>query len=185
MSEWHLKRAAALLHAGAVVAYPTEAVWGLGCNPLDGEAVSRLLAIKRRPMHKGLILIAADFQHVLPFVAPLNVALEEKVLATWPGPVTWLLPARPETPYWLRGAHTNIAVRVTAHPVAAALCRRFGGALVSTSANRAGCPPARSYMQVLRRCGDEVDYIVPGAVGPLARPTEIRDAVSGRVVRAG
>src|SRR3569833_371797 len=145
MSEWHIKRAAVLLHAGAVVAYPTEAVWGLGCDPLDGEAVSRLLAIKRRPMHKGLILIAAGFQHVLPFVAPLNAALEEKVLATWPGPVTWLLPARPETPYWLRGAHTNIAVRVTAHPVAAALCRRFGGARVSTSANRAGRSPARSY----------------------------------------
>lgn len=185
MSEWHIKRAAALLHAGAVVAYPTEAVWGLGCDPLDGEAVSRLLAIKRRPMHKGLILIAASFQHVLPFVEPMNAVLKEKVCATWPGPVTWLLPARPETPYWLRGVHKNIAVRVTAHPVAAALCRRFGGALVSTSANRAGRPPARSYLQVLRRCGDEVDYIVPGAVGALARPTEIRDAVSGAVVRAG
>src|SRR3569833_1981715 len=185
MSEWHIKRAAVLLHAGAVVAYPTEAVWGLGCDPLDGEAVSRLLAIKRRPMHKGLVLIAAGFQHVLPFVAPLNAALEEKVLATWPGPVTWLLPARPETPYWLRGAHTNIAVRVTAHPVAAALCRSFGGAQGPTSANRAGRSPARSYLQALRRGGGEVDYIVPGAVGPLARPTEIRDAVSGAVVRAG
>lgn len=185
MSAWHIKRAAELLYAGAVVAYPTEAVWGLGCDPLDGEAVARLLAIKRRPLHKGLILIAAHMRQLLPFIEPLTAAFEKNVSATWPGPVTWLLPARSDTPYWLRGAHSSIAVRVTAHPVAAALCRRFGGALVSTSANRAGHPPARTRLQVMCRCGSEVDYIVPGPVGALARPTEIRDAVSGAVVRAG
>lgn len=185
MSEWHIKRAAESLRSGAVIAYPTEAVWGLGCDPLNGEAVTRLLEIKRRPLHKGLILIAAHARQLLPFIEPLTAALERKVMATWPGPVTWLLPARPDTPYWLRGAHSSIAVRVTAHPVASALCRRYGGALVSTSANRAGRPPARTYLQVRRRCGREVDYLVPGAVGARARPTEIRDALSGAVVRAG
>lgn len=185
MSDWHLKRAAALLHRGGVVAYPTEAVWGLGCAPLDGAAVMRLLALKRRPAHKGLILIGATFEQLLPFLAPLAPALRQKIFATWPGPVTWLLPARADTPYWLRGAHASLAVRVTAHPVAAALCRAFGGALVSTSANVAGRPPARSGVQVRRRFDGALDYIVPGALGAAARPTEIRDALSGAVVRPG
>lgn len=185
MSVWHLKRAAAVLRGGGVVAYPTEAVWGLGCNPLDGEAVMRLLDIKRRPMHKGLILIAARFEQLLPYVEPPNAAQREKVFATWPGPVTWLLPARRHTPYWLCGAHDTLAVRVTAHPVAAALCTQVGGALVSTSANLAGRPPARTYLQVLRRVGRDVDYIVPGRTGRQTRPTEIRDAASSAVVRPG
>lgn len=185
MSAWHLKRAAALLRQGAVIAYPTEAVWGLGCDPLNGDAVTRLLEIKHRPMHKGLILIAAAFDQLQPYVAPMDAAMRDNVFATWPGPVTWLLPARPDTPYWLRGAHETLAVRVTAHPVAAALCERFGGAMVSTSANLAGRPPARTYLQALRRVGLAVDYIAPGAVGTRACPTEIRDASSGAIVRPG
>ena len=185
LSAWHLKRAAALLRQGAVIAYPTEAVWGLGCDPLNGDAVTRLLEIKHRPMHKGLILIAAAFDQLQPYVAPMDASMHDNVFATWPGPVTWLLPARPDTPHWLRGAHETLAVRVTAHPVAAALCKRFGGALVSTSANLAGRPPARTYLQALRRVGLAVDYIAPGAVGTRACPTEIRDASSGAIVRPG
>lgn len=168
-----------------MVAYPTEAVFGLGCDPLDGAAVDRLLALKGRPAAKGLILIAAAFQQILPFVEPLDPALTAHIQATWPGPVTWLLPARPAVPHWLRGGHDTIAVRVTAHPPAAALCETFGGALVSTSANRAGHPPARSPLAVRRTFGDGLDYILHAPLGGLLRPTEIRDGRTGAVVRAG
>lgn len=183
--DWHIKRAAAILHRGGIVAYPTEGVWGLGCDPDNSEAVLRLLALKQRSWQKGLILIAASFEQLAPYIAAPSPTVLQRLRTAWPGPVTWLLPAPEATPPWLRGTHRTLAVRVTAHPPAAALCRRFGGALVSTSANLAGRPAARSRLQVQRYFGDALDYIVPGATGGLMRPTEIRDGLSGAVVRAG
>ena len=105
------------------------------------------------------------------------------IQATWPGPVTWLLPARPETPRWLTGDHATLAVRVTAHPLAAALCRRWGGALVSTSANRASRPPARTPLGVRLALGGGPDYILAGACGGAARVSSIRDGMTGAVLR--
>jgi len=182
--DWQLRAAARSVRAGGVIAYPTEAVYGLGCDPLDDNAVFRLLAIKQRPLARGLILIGADFSQLAPFIGPVPTAVMQRISKTWPGPVTWLLPAAPDVPYWLRGAHLTIAVRVTAHRLAAALCRAAGHALVSTSANRHRQPPARTYLQVERRLGAELDYVLHGAVGPQRRPSEIRDALTGRVVRS-
>lgn len=182
---WHLRRAAQLLHAGAVIAYPTEAVYGLGCDPLNAQAVMRLLDIKRRPIEVGLILIAADFSQVEAFLEPLSAPLRRKTFATWPGPVTWLLPARPDVPIWLRGRHDSLAVRITAHAGCAALCRTFGGPLVSTSANPHGRDPARTALQVHRYFGASIDYLLPGPPGTRLRPSEIRDARTGRILRIG
>jgi L-threonylcarbamoyladenylate synthase len=185
MSPFQLREAVRRVQAGAVVAYPTEAVYGLGCDPLDADAVQRILAIKGRPVHKGLILIAADFAQLRSFVGELDVQRQAEVRATWPGPHTWLLPAAPHCPSWLTGRHDSLAVRVTAHPLAAALCRQAGMPLVSTSANRAGRRPARSALGVRRCCGAEVDYILHGPTGGLQRPTAIRDARSGALLRPG
>ena len=177
-----LRRAAEILHRGGVIAYPTEAVYGLGCDPLNQGAVEHVLAIKQRPVEKGLILIASRFEQLTPYVQPQPPEIRQRLDESWPGPITWLLPARPATPRWLRGDHPSIAVRVTAHPLAAALCEAFGGPIVSTSANPAGRPPARSPLQARIRCPG-VDLIMHGATGPLARPTPIRDAVTGKVLR--
>lgn len=184
-SPWQVHEAARALRAGGVIAYPTEAVYGVGCNPLDARAVLRLLELKRRPLEKGVILIAADFAQLEPYVGPLSETLRRKVLATWPGPVTWLLPVPDSVPVWLRGSHDSLAVRVTAHPLAAALCRQFGGAIVSTSANISARPPARNPLTVQRVFGDRLDFILHGPLGGLDKPTEIRDGRSDRVVRAG
>ncbi len=119
--------AAAWVARGGLIAYPTEAVYGLGCDPENGHAVRRLLALKARPEHKGLILIAADWAQLEPYVRGLGQTAMAAIHATWPGAVTWLLPARRETPRWLTGEHQTLAVRVTAHPLAAALCRQWGG----------------------------------------------------------
>lgn len=143
----------------------------------------RLLALKRRPIEMGVILIAARFEQFEPFLMPLDDATLAKLHAAWPGPVTWVVPAKQETPVWLRGAHDTIAVRVTAHPIAAALCEAAQSALVSTSANRTGEPPARDADEVRGVFGDEIDYILSGEVGGLERPTEIRDARTGEVIR--
>lgn len=184
MTPFRLRAAARVLRNGGLVAYPTEAVYGLGCDPLNPEAVLRLLALKRRPLEKGLILIAAEFTQLLPYVGVLPGALEDKVHATWPGPVTWLLPVDDTVPRWLRGNNDSLAVRVTAHPTATALCRAFGGAIVSTSANIGGRAPARSALAVQRIFGQQIDCILHASLGGRERPTEIRDGRSDRIVRA-
>lgn len=181
---WHLRAARRRLHQGGILAYPTEAVYGLGCDPLNATAVLRLLELKQRPIDAGLILIAAEFAQLEPFVQPLSSALRRRIFASWPGPVTWLLPARPGVPIWLRGAHATLAVRITAHAGSRALCGAFGGALISTSANPRGHPPARSALQVRRYFGDTL-AILPGPLGTGARPSEIRDAVTGETLRKG
>ncbi len=187
MTPWRLRQAVRALRLGDIIAYPTEAVYGLGCDPLNAAAVLRLLALKNRPMDKGLILIASDFQHLAPFVHAPDPDIMRRISATWPGPVTWLLPATTATPVWLRGVHDTLAVRVTAHPQAAALCRAFGGALVSTSANPAGRPPARHPLRVRHYfshySNEPLDYILHGAVYSHTKPTEIRDALTGKVIR--
>ena len=183
-----LRLAARVIANGGVVAYPTEAVYGLGCDPWDQAAVARILAIKRRDPAKGLILIAADLDQLLPFVAvdapDLPPGRVQEVLASWPGPNTWLLPVRPETPDWLTGRFTTLAVRVTAHPLAAGLCRACGGAIVSTSANVADRPSARSALGVRLALPGGPDLILSGACVGAGRPSNIRDGRTGRVLRA-
>ncbi len=152
---------------------------------MNQQAFARLLALKRRPDSKGVILIAADESQLAPFLGPIDPAMGARVRASWPGPVTWLMPASEQVPRWIVGRHDTLAVRVTAHPIAAALCRAFGGALVSTSANRSGRPPARSALRTRLLFGADIDLVVSGPLGGQARPTAIIDARDGRVIRAG
>lgn len=187
MNAFRLRYAARLIHAGGIVAYPTEAVYGLGCDPNNEQALERLLALKRRPWYKGLILLAASVAQLEPYVDfdALTPERRAAVLAAWPGPVTWLLPARPGVSPRVRGQHPKVAARVTAHPLAAALCHAVGGPIVSTSANRSGRRPARSALATRLVFGMALDGVVSGAIGSLQRPTEIRDAATGGVIRLG
>jgi L-threonylcarbamoyladenylate synthase len=170
------------LKQGGVIAYPTESCYGLGCDPRNRRAAMKILRLKGRPQHKGMILIGADFGQLKPYVAPLGDDQWQLISPTWPGPVTWLLPAGRSAPVWLRGRHNSIAVRVTAHPLAAHLCRVLGMALVSTSANRTGKRPARSYKECARLFGDQA-LVLPGRIGRRKRPSTIRDLLTGKAVR--
>ena len=179
------EHAARLLHQGGVVAYPTEAVWGLGCDPFDPQALVRLLAIKQRPAAKGMIVIAADLAQVHSHLRweALPDARRTQVLASWPGPNTWLIPCAESVPHALRGEHDTLAVRITDHPIAAALCRAFGGPIVSTSANLTGEPPAFRREGLSPALLALVDGVCEGETGGLAAPTAIRDARTGEVLR--
>ena len=176
-----LRKAAAVLRRGGIVAYATEYCFGLGCDPRNRRAVLRLLRLKRRSIKKGLIVLAADARQLAPYVT----TIPPKVLATWPGPHTWLVTRNPSAPGWISGGHSTVAVRVTAHRQAVALCRTARRAIVSTSANRAGQAPARSHREVRRRFGGGIDYVLPGRVGAAPAPTPIRDAVTGKLIRPG
>lgn len=178
--------AAALLARGGVIAYPTEGVWGLGCDPFDRAAVLRLLDIKQRTVEKGVILIASDVSQLDPIVdwTTLPQARREAVMASWPGPNTWVMPAHPNVPAWITGAHASVAVRVSAHAQIIALCAAFGGALVSTSANLSGQPAVTTRAALDARLLTQVDGVLLGETAGRTSPSTIRDACSGDILRA-
>lgn len=178
-----IDQAAALLRTGDVLAYPTEAVFGLGCDPDNRAAFEKLFALKQRAPEQGVLLIAADFEQISGWIEAPAAAIA-RAQATWPGAHTWVFPRSTRVPEWIAGAHAGIALRVTAHPPAAALCRAFGGPIVSTSANRHGQAPARSGGECERMFGTGLDGILNGTTGALTKPTPIADAVSGVIIRA-
>jgi L-threonylcarbamoyladenylate synthase len=181
-SFFKIRNAVHHLKAGAVIAYPTEAVYGLGCDPLNEDAVRTLLDIKQRPVEKGLILIASSLEQLQPYLV-LNQTIIDSVTPTWPGPVTWVVPAQPWVPKWLTGDHKSLAVRVTNHPIACDLCAQFGGPLVSTSANPTTRPTIKESRKLLKTFADADIFIVHGKVGGLGQETAIYDAVSGKRLR--
>lgn len=173
-----------IIRKGGVIAYPTEAVWGLGCDPWNSEAVRRILELKSRPVDKGLILVAASIEQVRFLLTPLSEELQQQAISHWPGPVTCLIPdINRQTPDWVRGSHSSIAVRVSEHPVVKALCDSAGMPLVSTSCNPAGQEPARDAAQVRCYFNNQLDYIVPGELGGNQKPSRIIDIVSGKQLR--
>lgn len=184
-SDTALDDAVAALRRGGLVAYPTEGVWGLGCDPFDETATLRLLALKQRSVDKGLILVAARIAQLdgLLDCDALPGPRRDAVLATWPGPHTWIVPATARVPAWISGGRGSVAVRVSAHPVVVALCDAFGGALVSTSANVSTRPAPRHRGELDPEIVAGVDAVTPGDTGGLAQPTSIRDARSGDAVR--
>jgi len=174
------------LQQSAVIAYPTEAVFGLGCDPDKEDAVMALLSLKQRPVEKGLILIAADYQQLVPYIddSQLSHEQKERMFARWPGPVTWILPARKGAPRWLTGRFDSLAVRVSNHPDVVQLCREFGKPLVSTSANLSGLPPCRNADEVRAQFGEHFP-VLQGETGGRLNPSEIRDVLTGELIRQG
>ncbi|SEC85283.1 L-threonylcarbamoyladenylate synthase [Pseudomonas anguilliseptica] len=183
VSNWQIQQAARVVRNGGVIAYPTEAVWGLGCDPWNDEAVERLLALKDRPVHKGLILVAADIEQFDFLLDALPEIWLARLAGSWPGPNTWLVPHQNRLPVWISGQHSSVALRVSDHPQVCALCR-LTGPLVSTSANPAGRPSARSRLRVEQYFPGQLDAVLGGALGGRKNPSLIRDLISGDVVRA-
>lgn len=177
------RRIAAHLRRGGLIAYPTESCYGLGCDPDNRIAVQRLLRIKQRPQRKGLILIAASYQQVARYLRPVTPAQQQQLKAAGEQVTTCLMPALRSAPRWLRGNNETLAVRLTAHPQATQLCRGVNSALVSTSANRAGLRPARTFAQCRRLFGRKV-WVLQGRVGKRKHPSTIRMWADGRIVRS-
>ncbi len=183
MSAWQLRQAARSIRNGGVISYPTEAVYGLGCDPWNEDAVLSLLSLKQRSVSKGLILIASNFQQLVPFIGELDASIKQRVLPTWPGPVTWLVPPASCCPPFLYGQHNTIAVRVTNHPLVVKLCNQLDSALVSTSANIQGQIAARTSLRVRKIFGDQLGYILSGETGGQLFPSRICHAQTGAVIR--
>ena len=176
-------KAVTLLRANGVIAYPTESCFGLGCNPKSASAVQRILKMKRRQQSMGVILVGGNLDHILPYLDNSAIPLLDKAMLTWPGPVTWILPAAKCVPHWITGQHQGLAVRISNHPGVKKLCHRFNGAIVSTSANPHGMPSARNSQQTAYYFGKKVDYILSGITSGNSRPSKIMNGETGLVLR--
>ncbi|VFP84594.1 Threonylcarbamoyl-AMP synthase [Candidatus Erwinia haradaeae] len=181
---YSLEECVRYLNQSMVISYPTEAIFGLGCDPNSKVAVTHLLSLKKRSIQKGLILIAANYDQLIPWVADEKLSYDQKSLmfSKWPGPVTWILPARSTTPYWLTGRFSTLAVRVSNHPSVINLCMAYGAPLVSTSANISSFPPCRHASEVLSHFGNDFP-VCAGETGGLQRPSEIRNILTGECIR--
>ena len=177
----NLQQAENILKNGGIIAYPTEAVYGLGCDIFNEEAVLRLLKVKRRTMDKGLIVIVNSYQQLMPLInLPVNYDISV-IKASWPGPVTWVFPASNNAPKWITGKHQAIAIRFTAHPIASKLCQF--GPIVSTSANLAGLEPATDFETVTKQFAMLIDGIVDAPLGKESKPSQIIDALTQKTLR--
>lgn len=176
-----MARAAFVLRRGGVIANATEAVVGLAALVNDRAAGQRIRVLKRRPRAKPFIVVAASVDQLSKLVQ-IDTPFRAQLLATWPGPHTWVLPARSRAPRWLVSRTQDMAVRVTAHPQMAALCRVVGP-IVSTSANPAGRRPARNMLAARGYFRAGVNLYLPGSIGASSRPTTIRDGRTGELLR--
>lgn len=181
--------AAECLKQGHVLAYPTEAVWGLGCDPFNELAFLEILRLKQRPIEKGVILLAAQITQVEHLLEHLSTEMRQKVIDSWSHrspterATTWLLPAGDNIPTWIKGNHPKVAVRVTTHPLCMALCNAFHGFIVSTSANPAGEKAALSLQQANQYFSNQIHYL-NGDLGLSQEASRIIDAETGEIIRA-
>ncbi|MEJ2042331.1 MAG: L-threonylcarbamoyladenylate synthase [Reinekea sp.] len=180
----HVKVSSDCILSGGIIAYPTEGVYGLGCDPFNADAVGRILRIKGRPISKGLILIADNIERLTPYLQPLTQGQRDKLKQSWPRPTTWVIPHNGILPDWITGGRTTVAVRVTSHPVAAKLCQRTRIPLVSTSANRSNRPALTTSFQVRQHLGKEIDYLLTGQVQTPGHSSTIIDLKSDEYLRA-
>lgn len=183
-SKWQVQFAANVINAGGVVAHPTEAVWGLACHPGNEEAVHQILNIKKRPIEKGLILVAGEAEFFSSILNDLPSDLVDRFLAPVSRPTTWLVPdEKDRVPSYIKGRFSSVALRVSSHPLVKELTHRVGAPLVSTSANPAGKEPAMNLHQARTYFWGQVDYLLPGHLGGYDKPSEIKDLLSGQVIR--
>lgn len=199
-----LDQAAGWLQAGHLLAYPTESVWGIGCDPFNKEAVLQLLALKNRPIEKGMIVVTDSAQRIAPLLASLSTTQRLAVLDSWRMAShehtrqahTWLLPLGDDSahtiPSWITGSHHSVAVRVIAHPLIQALCAQMVsdtnpyGFIVSTSCNPSSHPPALTLTEAMAYFAEHtaapVAYLQGETLG-YELPSQIHDAMNGRIIR--
>ena len=184
MSNWHIRHATHVLRQGGVIAYPTEAVFGLGCLPNKPESIQRLLALKQRPWEKGLILIASEFDQLQPYLLPLDEVTRAKIQTPTAIPTTWLVPTPDTTSPLLRGRFQSLAIRITEHPVVRQLCQNLQSPIISTSANITGKAMSYTALEVRLHFNNQLDYILNAPLGQSSKPSIIKDVFTDQIIRA-
>ncbi len=171
----------AIIKAGGIVAYPTEAVYGLGCEAFNQTAVKAILSLKGRDIHKGMIVLIAEWSQLFSLISPITEAQLAHVRSTWPGFITWVFPCAADLPKWISGDNNSIAIRMSAHPIARALAME--SPIISTSANQSGQQPALTAEAVYQQFPKGIDALLEGELGGYTQPSMIYDVRSGERLR--
>lgn len=172
-----------VIKSGGIIAYPTESVYGLGCDPFNQSAVLKLLALKNRSVDQGLILIASNINQILPLIQPVHANDLARALKSWPGHFTWIFPKSALVPSWISGAHSSIAIRVSKHPVVKQLCDRLGHSLVSSSANLSKQGDLNSISDIKTVFNDKIQFYINAPTGNEKHASTIRDAHTLQTIR--
>lgn len=180
---WPIYQAGLILQTSGVIAYPTETVWGLGCDPFDGAALTRIMSIKQRDAHKGLILVGANIEQFAFLLEGLAPELIEKIRTPSNRPTTWLVPHNGKVHPLVHGQFSTVAIRISSHPIVKTLCEQIGGPIVSTSANESGKPTLKNALQIQKFLGPKLDFILSGPLGSHQQASRIIDLHSGRIIR--
>ena len=170
------------LDTGKIIAYPTESIYGIGCDPYNYDAVQKIYKIKNRPNDKPMILIASDMKQIENLI-DYN-AINQSVIESWPGHTTWLLPASSACPEWLYEKDSRkVAIRVSAHTTVASICNNFKKPIISTSANKSMDDPIMEIEKIKDVFNKDIDFIVEGCLGNEPNPSVIMDLETGKMIR--
>ncbi|BGI51553.1 MAG: L-threonylcarbamoyladenylate synthase type 1 TsaC [Buchnera aphidicola (Ceratovacuna japonica)] len=172
------------LKNGKLIIYPTESVFGLGCDPDNDKAIINLLKIKNRSVDKGLIIISSDYKYIKKYISIKNVPKKNirKFYKLWPGNFTLLHPAKKNVSLYIRGNSKFVAVRITKNKFVKSLCKNFGKAIISTSANLSGFKPCRNIKEILCQFGKKI-CIMNGYVNLKKSPSTIINIINGEYIR--
>lgn len=181
----NIKKASVVIKNGGLVVYPTDTVYGVGCNPFDVSAVQKLFSVKGE-RKKPLPLLAHSIEDV-ERVALLSTYARQISEAFWPGPLTLVLPKKEVLPNVVTCNLKTVGVRIPGHNVAAQLIRLSNGLITGTSANKSGKPPPTTAHEAAGQLGEYVDVLLDGGAVPLGTPSTIVDLTSSepRILRKG
>ncbi len=177
----NIQKAANLILNGGVIAYPTESVYGLGCDPLCELAVQRILQLKNRSIDKGLIIIASRLSQLEAYI-DITEEQKHKILITEQA-TTWLVKKSSQTPGWIHGKNSKVAIRISQHPIVSSLCEIIQQPVISTSANPAGNEPAITHQQCKDYFAEKIDNYLENSIMMTGQPTAIIDIDTGNIIR--
>jgi len=170
------------LKSGEVIGYPTEAVYGIGCDPWNQSSVEKIAKIKGRESSKTFLMVASSIDQLTDLIDIST--LSRQVTSSWPGHTTWLITAKENVPHWLQDEQTNkVGIRISNHPLVRELCNKFGKPIISTSANISGKEEIKNQQEFMKTFSSDINYLVDGDLGDYDKASMIIDMQTNKKIR--
>ena len=180
-SDFSIRHAAHVIRNGGIIAYPTDTIYGLGCDPYNAQAVHDINLLKQRPLNKQFILLAGNIAQIKPLIV-LDEEQRAQITQTNEA-ISWIADASPLAPAWLTDKKNTLTIRVSNNATVKKLCAALGHAIISTSANPSGKTPAGNSLELHRYFHGRVDKILASQQKLTARPSKIIRLCDNRVIR--
>ena len=180
-SDFSIRHAAHIIKHGGIIAYPTDTIYGLGCDPYNQHAVEQINRIKLRPANKQFILLAGNIKQIKPLI--LINQQQEKLLSQKTEPTSWVVNASTAAPAWLIDEKNTLTIRISQHKDVKKLCHALGHAIISTSANPSGKTPAKNALKLHQYFHSSVDKIILSASTQTGKASKIIRLCDNHVIR--